>query len=148
LGDLPDNRRYRSPLPKEQDQGETGEKHVGAALDGGRHNLRPPALEGLPRHHAVLHCKQRKKQAVNNERFTDWHDRSGIKRLWHSQTGYEADGPEERAKKDEVGGGSVDQCKNASHYCLPTWCGLARLRLAAPRVCSCERRPRNPTPAR
>src|SRR5579885_2739667 len=55
VADRPDRPRDRSPLPEEQDERQARQQHVGAALHQPRHVLRPPSLEGLSRHDAVLY---------------------------------------------------------------------------------------------
>src|SRR5215813_2921848 len=57
--DLPDDLRHGTPQPEQQDQHQTGQQHVCAALDRDRHESRPPALERLARHDAVLNGEQR-----------------------------------------------------------------------------------------
>ena len=52
-------------------EGEAGEKHIRAAFDRGGHELRPPLLEGLSGHDAVLHGKQRHQQDIDDECFAN-----------------------------------------------------------------------------
>jgi hypothetical protein len=54
---VPDHARHRPPLPVKQDEASAGEQHKRTALDGAGNQLRPPALEALARHHAVLNGK-------------------------------------------------------------------------------------------
>src|SRR5690606_18193903 len=65
--DRPDGLRDWSPLPVEEQQGETREQDVGATLDGNRYDAYPPTLELLPRHNAMLEREQTKQNYIDDQ---------------------------------------------------------------------------------
>src|SRR5262245_33902059 len=52
--DAPDHAAHRPPLPKQQQQRETGKENVCATFCRFGHDASPGAFEPLPRHQAVL----------------------------------------------------------------------------------------------
>jgi hypothetical protein len=62
---VPDDARHGPPLPEKQDEKQTGQQHVGAALDGPGNQLGPPPLEPLPCHHAVLDGEKPQEERVD-----------------------------------------------------------------------------------
>jgi hypothetical protein len=89
--DLPDDVRHRTPLPEQQYQRETREQHVGAALDGTRHELRPPLLEAGARHHAVLHREHAEQQRIDEQGFAKRPRRARIDGFRNEEVAYESD---------------------------------------------------------
>ena len=63
----PDRRQDRPPLPEQQHEREAREQHIGRALDGMRHEARPPALEGRAGHDAVLDGEDAEQQRVDDQ---------------------------------------------------------------------------------
>ena len=72
---------------------------------------RPPALEALPRHDAVLDGEQPQQQHIDDQRFRERHDRPAVDGLRHRQAGDEADGVKKRAEKQQVGDDAVEKCE-------------------------------------
>jgi hypothetical protein len=72
------HRRDWAPLPEQQDEYKTGEKHIGRPLDRFGDVLGPPLLELLARHDAVLNGEQRHQQNVDDERSESRIGRSRI----------------------------------------------------------------------
>jgi hypothetical protein len=92
LADIPDDRRHWAPQPEQADEDEARQQHVGAALDGGWHELRPPALEGLPGHDAVLQGEHGQQHEIDDECFDRRSRQAVIDVLGHGEAGREADG--------------------------------------------------------
>ncbi len=85
------------------------EQHVGAAFRGLRHDARPPALEGRPRHDAVLHGEKTQQSEVHQQRGAQRHIARRIDGLRHPQVADEADGIEERGEEHGVARDAVDK---------------------------------------
>src|SRR4030081_2843151 len=113
--DLPDLSRYRTPLPKQQHKREAREQHEGTAFDRFRHELRPPLLELLARHHTVLNGEDGHQEKVDDERLGHRHDRSAVDGLWHHEARDEADGIEAGDEKWDVGCESVQKGDETAH---------------------------------
>src|SRR5437588_9716554 len=84
--------RQRSPLPEEQYERKACEQNIRAALDRLQHVPRPPALEPLAGHFAVLNGDHAKHHRVNQQRLnTKRGVRAGVYRLRHHEMPDEAD---------------------------------------------------------
>src|SRR6516165_6472849 len=118
VGDLPDDLRHRMPQPEQQDQHQAGQQHVCAALDRGRDESRPPTLERLARHHAVLNREQRHQQDIDDQRLCHRRNRPAVDSLGYRHAGNEADGVEEGPEEYGVGQKSEQKSNDPSHYAL------------------------------
>jgi hypothetical protein len=117
--ELPDHRRHRDPLPEQQDQREAREQDIGGAFDRFRHEPRPPLLELLARHHAVLNGEDRHQHKVDDERLRQGRGRSAVDALRHDEARDKADGVEKSREEDGVGCQSVEKRDESSHGILP-----------------------------
>ncbi len=105
---VPEHRRHRPPLAAQKDERKAREQYVRAPLDGFRYEFRPPCLELLARHHAVLYRENGHQEQIDAERFGGRHDGSGVDGLRHDDTRDEPDGVEESHEEYEVGCNSVN----------------------------------------
>jgi hypothetical protein len=65
----------------------------------------------------VLQGEHREQQDVDDERLADRPHRPRVDRLWHDETGDEADGIEKRAEEHRIGHGTESERENAP-YCM------------------------------
>jgi hypothetical protein len=115
IADVPHDCRDWPPLPKQQDQHQAREQHIGAAFNGPGDVLRPPPFEWLSRHHAVLNREQRHQQNVDDQCFAERDHWPAVDVLRYPQPGYEADGVEERSQKNDIRYQPVQECDDPSH---------------------------------
>src|SRR5712692_2917774 len=112
---VPDDAGHGPPLPEEQDEKQTGQQHIGAALDGMGNQLRPPPLEPLPCHHAVLDGEKPQEERVDQKRREGELTTAGIDRLRNENVGDKTDCVKESQKEDEVRDDPVEKRCDPGH---------------------------------
>ena len=119
IGDRPDRCQDRPPQPEQQDQGQARQQHVGRAFDGMRHEARPPALEGRPRHDAVLDGEQAEQQGVDHQCRDQRAFGAAVDGLGHRQIADEGDGVEEGHEEQRIDDDAVQNRSDTTHGGLP-----------------------------
>src|SRR5262249_28650000 len=86
------------------------------------HNFRPPLFELLSCHHAVLNGEEGHQQHVDNERFRDRLDGSGVDALGNNEPGDKADRIQKRYEKKEITSNTVqERDKSPQQVCANAW---------------------------
>ena len=68
IADVPDGAPHRLPGKEEQQQGQAGEEHLGAAFDRLWDKPRPPLFEFRAGHHAMLRRKKTQEEHIDQQR--------------------------------------------------------------------------------
>src|SRR5882757_10499334 len=82
---------------------------------GGRHEPRPPALEALPRHHAVLYSEQPEQHGIDEYALDQRPRGARIDRLRNDQITDETDRIQYGYEKHGVGADSINDCNQTCH---------------------------------
>ena len=106
---MPNHGRHRAPLPQQKRQRQARQQYISGALDRRRHELRPPSLELLARHDAVLQGEHRQQRQVDDDGCQGRRGDPGINGRWHDHAFDEADGVEKGGEKHRIGDQPVQE---------------------------------------
>lgn len=121
--DTPDLEFDRSPLPEQDDEQNVGDEHVRAALGCFGDDVRPPVLESLSGHRAVLDGKHTQQCDVDSDCCPERRiPGGGIDPLRNEaqecEISHERDGVQQDPEKHHVGNQSIPEDKYAAHNLL------------------------------